>query len=360
MARVHADQKGPYTYVRVNGKRKKLQLKKYTEEAAQTICHHVTQLESALAAKAAIPAETQTWLTSIAGDLHQRLAKLGLCRSFHAVSLAEGIAAYLNDGKRELSRHTVTTKAGHLAKLEEFAGGDTPLGDITEDQMQDYATHIAASGLVDSTVCRRIGEAKAMFRFALEKGFCRLNPLDWYVGKSHPPVGEMTYVETDRIEKIITYAPTPEWGLLIAFARYGGVRVPSEVRELQWRHIDWDRRRIHIISPKTKGRGRPTRDIPLYRELAKHLEPLKKSSGYVLGDRLRLYKSFGTPWKQWLERIGEEMWPRPFNSLRSSRITDLLKARKPVQSVAKWMGNSPNVIWEHYAQVIDDDAADLV
>jgi integrase len=65
----------------------------------------------------------------------------------------------------------------------------------------------------------------------------------------------------------------PTWRTIIALARFGGLRCPSEVLSLEWRHIDWERNRITVPSPKTdRYDGKACRTIPLFADLRPFLE----------------------------------------------------------------------------------------
>ncbi len=50
--------------------------------------------------------------------------------------------------------------------------------------------------------------------------------------------------------RVIDAAPDPQWKLLIALARYGGLRTPSEPLALTWRDVDFEGRRFIIRSSK--------------------------------------------------------------------------------------------------------------
>ena len=78
-----------------------------------------------------------------------------------------------------------------------------------------------------------------------------------------------------------------EWRLMIALARYGGLRTPSETLSLKWTEIDWQRERIRVTSPKTEHHeGRDTRQIPVFPELVEPLrdvwEQAEPNSVYVI------------------------------------------------------------------------------
>jgi hypothetical protein len=48
------------------------------------------------------------------------------------------------------------------------------------------------------------------------------------------------------------------------------------------------------------------------------------------------------------ERAGLDLWEKPFQNLRASKVTDLLD-RFPIKDVCSWLGNSPDVAFKHYA-----------
>lgn len=71
---------------------------------------------------------------------------------------------------------------------------------------------------------------------------------------------------------MLAACPDNEWQLIIAGARYGGLRYPSDHLALRWQDIDWDRECITVTSMKTEGyEGRETRQIPLFPELKPYL-----------------------------------------------------------------------------------------
>ncbi len=81
------------------------------------------------------------------------------------------------------------------------------------------------------------------------------------------------YVTREATEKIIAACPDAEWRLIVALARYGGLRTPSETFALTWADVDWEHNRIRVPSPKTACHaGRESRMLPLFPELRPHLE----------------------------------------------------------------------------------------
>jgi integrase len=80
------------------------------------------------------------------------------------------------------------------------------------------------------------------------------------------------FIDRDTIQKLLD-AANPTWRIIIALARFGGLRCPSEVLSLEWRHVDWERGRLTVPSPKTdRYEGKESRVIPLFPELRAHLQ----------------------------------------------------------------------------------------
>ena len=80
----------------------------------------------------------------------------------------------------------------------------------------------------------------------------------------------------------------------------------------------------------------------------------KAASSYVL-PTLRKNSNPSPRFHDLVAKAGYESWERIFQNLRASRATDLLKAGHPIKTISKWVGNSPEVLMAHYAQVTDSD-----
>jgi hypothetical protein len=58
------------------------------------------------------------------------------------------------------------------------------------------------------------------------------------------------FVSQETIAKRIDAAPDAQWRVLIALARYGGLRTPSESLALEWTSVDWELRRVTVYTPR--------------------------------------------------------------------------------------------------------------
>jgi hypothetical protein len=167
----------------------------------------------------------------------------------------------------------------------------------------------------------------------------------------------------DKAVHTITIAATPdvEWKLIIALARYGGVRVPSEVLALRWGDVLWDQSKILIRASKTEHHvGKESRLIPLFPELKSHLlgafAQAEEGATHVITRYRNPAVNIRTQFLRILAKAGIEPWPKLFQNLRSSRQTELTESW-PAHVVCAWIGNSEVVARDHYLQITDEHFA---
>ncbi len=164
------------------------------------------------------------------------------------------------------------------------------------------------------------------------------------------------FVSRDDIDKAMAVSSL-DWKLIIAFARYGGVRVPSELMRLAWEHVDFAAGKILIYSSKTEHHlGKDKRLIPMFPELRALLEQAfnERESGasLVITRRLDRGSNLRTQFQRILKRAGVKPWPKLFQNLRATRQTELTDSY-PAHVVCKWLGNSELIAMGHYLQTTD-------
>jgi integrase len=163
-------------------------------------------------------------------------------------------------------------------------------------------------------------------------------------------------VDRPTLDEVIEACPDDQWKLIFALARYGGLRIPSEIQRMRWEDIDWDRMRFTVRSPKTEHiEGKGQRDVPIFPEL---VQPLKswqaqRRKGEPLVFPIMAKRSnLRAQAHRIIRNAGLQPWPRVFQNLRASRETELVEAF-PVHVVTDWIGNSPDVAKLHYLSILE-------
>ncbi|MBK7405066.1 MAG: site-specific integrase [Phycisphaerales bacterium] len=188
-----------------------------------------------------------------------------------------------------------------------------------------------------------------------------------WVGKLAHPIqdrlAEIGLVEPGKDAPTVDACPDADWRCIIALARWGGLRCPSEVLGVRWGDIDWgdDERsgRLLVRSPKTEHHaGKGERWVPLFPELREVLlaafAQAEEGAEFVVAR----YRDRGVNLRTQLERIiaraGLTPWPRLFNAMRASRVTEI-RAQFSGAVCSAWLGHSQGVSEAHYQMVRESD-----
>jgi integrase len=250
---------------------------------------------------------------------------------FYAAKQAEGVSVlYLKDIRGLL---------GDFAK--DF---QCPLSSIQPDDLRQYLNGKRV-GLVSKSNRRRL--LVTLFNFAKQQGWLRAN--------------EETAAETLGTYKIKRrdveiYTPTEVARLLgaadkdfvpyIVLIAFGGVRREELHKGLRWESINFDRR--DIIIPAAIAKTGRKRKIVMHENLLAWLAPYRVKSGPIFAQdpQRRIAKvaaASGIKWKR--------------NGLRHSFGSYRMEQTKNEGQVALEMGNSPQVVKDHYYEIVDERAA---
>ncbi len=257
-------------FVGQDGVRRTIRLGKMTMKQAEWIKIRVEQLLTAQITGALDP-EAAKWLQNMDDTMHDRLARQGLAESREKGdrTLSGFLDAYFDalDVKE-----TTRTRYGQTRKLLEKHFGKAH--DIRKIRTKD-ADEWRAS-LVDryapAKVAREVGLARMFFGRAMRWGLISTNPFAGVKAGSQRNRERLHYVTPEDTAKLLTAAGNADWRCIIALARYGGLRCPSEVLAVRWEDVDWDAGRVRVRSPKTDGHdGKGERVLPLFPELRDEL-----------------------------------------------------------------------------------------
>ena len=343
--------------VGTGGKRHRVGIGRVTAALAKQIEHHVDELLSMRGNTVPIPAATQQWLDGIDDNLYASIHRLGLVpprrsSTFIVLTVSKLFDNYL-DRRTDLQPSTLAIiKTAKLSMNKYFTPG-RDAGSLSAAECADFKRWLLVK-LSPATAAGQIKKCKQIYRDAVDRGVVKSKPFVGIVAGSQKNRSRIHYVSATTINSVIDEAPDARWRLLIKFARFAGLRMPSEPSVLKWSDVLWDKNRISIYSPKTKSR----RFIPLFPVLLPELRELFEAANP--GDELVFSNTIGTRsnlrtgFQKIVKRAGVKSWPRLFHNLRASCQTDLSKSF-PQHVACEWLGNSEKIADDHYLSVTDAD-----
>ena len=358
-----------------DGKRKSIRLGRIPKRSAESVKQHVEHLLSCKLAGLAFNAQTSEWLNRIDQSLRNKLAKHGLVSlKEHVVGLklSDHIAAY----RDRISHLKPSTKAhwNHTFRnLGAFFDQDPPIAEITAGDAKDFQTYLRngnarasrngklpkSKPLAVNTVAKRISNCKTLFKDAISRKLIDSNPFEGLRGTVRSNPDRDYFITLEESIKVLEACPNAEWRLIFALARFGGLRVPSEIVGLKWEHIDWANNRFLVLSPKTEHHeGKKDRLVPMFGDLKPFLEEQFElavpGSEFVITKHRCTNVNLRKSLLRIIERAGLVAWPKLYHNLRATRATELVRDY-PAHVVAAWLGHSVRIASEHYLQVTEDD-----
>ncbi len=117
--------------------------------------------------------------------------------------------------------------------------------------------------------------------------------------------------------------------------------------------------RINFRSPKTEHhQGKDRREIPLFPELLQPLleefEMTERGEEMVLPFLRRITgTALRKPLVAAITKAQAKPWPKLWNALRASRVTEL-REEHPAHVVDAWLGHDDNIARKHYTQTLDE------
>jgi len=286
---------------------------------------------------------------------HAQLVDSGLLGQRHAPELAylgKFLEKWFAD-RAGTKASTVLTWRNAERNLRDFFGADKQLKDITEDDAENFQRSLAAA-----TVRKRLAIDKQMLTSARKARLIQSNRFAELKTGSLANRKRQYFVSHEETRKLLDACSNPEWRTLIALARYGALRIPSEIREMKWDDIDWANDCIRVHSTKTEHHeNEGERIVPMFPELRQELTVLWKhpesGSVYVLPS-IRHTTNVIPTLKRIIKRAGLREWPKPRQNMRASRATEL-ETQFGAHKATEWCGHMEKIAEAHYWMVTADD-----
>ncbi len=340
-------------------KRTCIRLGKLSEKNAQLVNRHINELLESKKHNTDIPPATCDWLRKADRKLLSKLADYGLCPTMQDPTVLEFVARFRkikNVAPRTQYQFEIVER--HLL---EFFGSSKRLKDVTPSDADDLYQWMLKRYNINSAN-RKIGRCREIFNEAIEQDLIVKNVFKKKTISVTVGAKKKQEVTESTIWQVIEHCPSTEWKLLFAFARWIGCRIPSEIENLSWEHIDWERSAILVQSPKTACKGKPERLVPIFPEVAELLE--KQFDEVAEGEQfvfptLRNHKNLSTTAKKYVKKSKLPVWGSFWNSLRANRETDLMDSHG-IRKACAWIGNTPTVAMKNYRVQKGGDFDDAV
>ena len=358
MASISSDSNGNRTiqFIGTDGKRRSIRLGKIHMADARDFKRNIEAIHVAGLQGKPLQREQAEWLSRLEDVLYKRIVAVGLAEP-RAPKLPVQLGAFLDSyiaGRTDVKERTTWNLEIVARRMKEHFGGTRTLESVTPADADAFAIWLKGK-YAEATAARSITRARQFFaaairaRLIFENPFATVKP-----GKMSNP-DRAAFISREVIAKVSEACPSAEWRLIVALARFAGLRCPSEFYTLDWADVLWEQERIVIKETKTKARV-----IPLFPELR---GPLSECFEHAKDGALRVIVNQsidGAGLRKGLRGIihkaGLAPWPKLFHNLRASRQTEL-EADFPTHVVCAWLGNSKQVAEEHYLQVRDEDFA---
>lgn len=327
------------------------------------------------------------WLAKAPEKVHAKCVEYGLCRprsikrQKSEYSVESCVEVFMQQAAVSKGTKSVLEKA--FGNLKKFLEGKkvTDVRDVTKTHGKDFRKWLLTNGreigsglLAESTVGKRVEKCSQLWNWLLEEEYVTRNVFAKAVGDTKPDKTRQTYVTLEQTQAMIDCQPTEQDKCIVVLARYMGMRAPSDMVMLKKSDVHWgsdpktDPPTVTINSLKTGKRVCPL--FPEARWAFEYLcERQEAAEGFLIqGERWDDVRrgthetkdlSLSTRFKKRYEKaMGKECWPKLFNNMRASRITELIKIHGIDQhSVGEWVGNTPAIQNQHYLQIMQEDHA---
>lgn len=225
--------------------------------------------------------------------------------------------------------------------LQAFAKGreSKPIAEFDLKLLEDWFSHRKET---PSSRRSNIGRLSSLFNYAWRRNFIKENPcrrLERIRIDAKPP-RILTPLEARTILVYMSRHGRRRWRLpQVILGLFAGVR-PVELTRLYWKDIDLVKGLVRIDASASKVRQR--RIVPLSANALEWLR-LCKPNDKPLG--ARRWKWIGD-----LERGTAIKWDKDL--LRHTAASYLLEREQDCGKVARWLGNSPDILLRFYAEIV--------
>ncbi len=266
------------------------------------------------------------------------------------------VIKYLSYCKKTQRENTVRKKTSRFNTvwLPEFEGD--LLVDILPADIQVILAEKRDEGYALNTLHNDAKELKALFNWAVENGLYKGNNP---VGKLPPSeLREITVLDVNDAYKYLEKC-SPDYFPIASVALLAGLR-KGEIKDLQWRDIDFDARMIRIRSESSHKNARG-RNIPLRDDLAAVLHKLTRGSRFVFPGKDGMKQKVTFRKSHYTARKDAGFPDLRFHDLRHTFASILISGGASITVVSKLMGHSSDRVTRRiYFHLLPNKAVEVI
>ena len=297
--------------------------------------------------------QTMHWLQHAPAEIRAKLARAGLIVVEEAKTCQMLWDAFL---KHKTDIKPKTLQGYRLCQtifFESFSLAES-IENITSDRLVEWRTSLLAR-YEASSVSTYLTKVRAVFKWAVNQEWLTKDPtksirIGRVVNRSKRRI-----ITMEEYGKLLEACPNQEWRVIIALARIGGLRCPSELQQLRWADVNWTGNRFTVKSPKTeRHENHREREVPLFPELRVELEKHRSDSEFVIMGLRGTCWHLGEPFRKIADKAGLGVIECPFINMRRSRSNEVVRRwGKALESL--WIGHSEQVMEDNYLDSMDED-----
>lgn len=169
---------------------------------------------------------------------------------------------------------------------------------------------------------------------AQRRGLVAANPFAHIKGAVTGNPARRCFVPAEAVARVVDVAPDPQWKLLIALTRWGGLRIPSEALALIWQDVDLAGKRFIVRAGKTEHHeDGGIRMVPMFPELVPLFHAVfdeaTEGSTHVITRYQQSSVNLRTQFQRYIEKAGVKTWPKLWQNLRHRGLRNWRTAIHP-------------------------------
>ena len=199
--------------------------------------------------------KTEQWLDALSDDLKSKLEQHGLIAVTKQKTCRLLWDTFLKYRTDDVKPRTIIYYLSCRKLFDvEFSPEDS-IEVITPDRLLDWRKSLL-SKYAKAGVSSRLKVVNTLLNWAVDHDWLSKNPMQKIPRGSFVNRDKDRIISMEEYAKLLDACPNQEYRTIIALARIGGLRCPSELKLLRWSDIKWEQNRFVVQSLKTEHHAR--------------------------------------------------------------------------------------------------------